>query len=344
MKKLLAIILFLPLLLQARDGYRVIKDMDDQMVEAPANPQRIACMHGVSTDRIVTLGRGASLVMAMKASPWALKLYPEMKNVEVINPPFTGNIEKMISLKVDLVLYSPFPGEAAKYRAAGMSAACSFAPNKRPRSMEDFGENFKRQFRFFGELLGGDAANRAEKYCAYFDKKMGKILALTSKLKDKDKPSVYYGGRTGGNLLTGQGKDSVLHWFVKAAGGNFSPAAIDSNFVEVNMEKVISWDSDIILISGWGNTLDSVKKNPAWATMRAVKNNKVYLIPQGIFAWEFASGESVLMTIYMAKIFHPWLFADWDMIKEMTEFYSEIYGKKITAGDAQRILNCLPPL
>jgi len=78
--------------------------------------------------------------------------------------------------------------------------------------------------------------------------------------------------------------------------------------------------------------------------MRAVKNDKVYLIPQGIFAWEFASGESVLMTIYMAKIFHPKLFADWDMIKEMTEFYSEIYGRKITAADAERILKCLSPL
>ncbi|MBI5591721.1 MAG: ABC transporter substrate-binding protein [Deltaproteobacteria bacterium] len=325
------------------NDYKIVTDMDDNKIEVPVNPQRIACMHGVSSDRIVMLGKGGSLVLTMKPSSWAYKLYPEIRHVQTTEPPFTGNVERLLNLKVDLVLYSPFPGEAEKYRAAGIKTACGFSAQKRPRTLEGFVDNFKRQVIFFGDLLGPEAKTRADKYCEYFDRKINSILSITSRLSKNDRPAVYYGGRSG-NLLNTQGKASVMHWLTEVSGGTFLPQAHDQNFTEVNMEQVLSWNPDIILISGWGNTIESVRENPNWAALRAVKAGKLYLIPNGIFAWDYASGESVLLAIYMAKIFHPDLFKDWDMTGEMKTFYSEVYGKTITNEDAERILKCLPPL
>lgn len=323
-------------------NYRIITDMDDKQIEVPVNPKRIACMHGPSSDRIIMLGKGNCLVLAMRPSPWAQRLYPEVRNVQTVDPPFTGNIERMLKLKVDLVLYSPFPGEAEKYREAGIKTACGFAPKKRPRTMDEFIGNFKRQVMFFGDLLGPEAKARAVKYCAYFDRKINKILSATSKIDRKDRPTLYYGGRAA-NLLNSQGKSSFMHWVTEVAGGTYLPQAHDNNFTEVNMEQVMSWNPDVILISGWGNTLETVKNNPNWASLKAVKGGRLHLIPNGLFAWDFASGESVLLAIYMAKILHPDLFKDWDMTEEMKTFYSEIYGKTITDNDAERILKCLPP-
>lgn len=322
--------------------YKIITDMDDHKIEVPVNPKRIACMHGVSSDRIVMLGKGDCLVLMMKPSPWAYRLYPEIRNIQTVEPPFTGNVERMLKLKVDLVLYSPFPGEAEKYQAAGIKTACGFSAQKRPRTVDEFMDNFKRQVMFFGNLLGPEAKTRADRYCRYFDKKINRILSVTSKISKKDRPTVYYGGRSG-NLLYSQGKASFMHWLTEVSGGNFLPQAHDNNYTEVNMERVLSWNPDIILISGWGNTAESIKSNPNWASMRAVKNGKLYFIPHGVFAWDFASGESVLLAIYMAKIFHPDLFKDWDMIGEMKTFYSQVYGKTITDKDAKRMLKCLPP-
>jgi len=322
--------------------YRMITDMDDHQIEVPVNPKRIACMHGVSSDRIVMLGKGDCLVLMIKPFPWAYRLYPELKNVETAQPPFTADVERLLNLKVDLVLYSPFPGEAEKYRAAGIKTACGFSAQKRPRTMEQFMDNFKRQVRFFGDLLGPEAKVRAEKYCQYFDAKIQAILAITSKIGVEDRPTVYYGGRSG-NLLFSQGKASVMHWFTEVSGGNFLPQAHDNNFTEVNLEQVCSWDPEIILISGYGSTLESVRNNPNWAPMRAVKNGRLHIIPTGVFTWDLASGESVLLAIYLAKIFHPDLFKEWDMIEEMKTFYSEVYGKTITTDDAERILNGLGP-
>lgn len=324
-------------------GGRIITDMDDSMIEIPADPRRIACMHGVSAERIVILGGGNRLTFAMQPSPWMLKIFPEVQNYEVAKAPFTGNLERMLDLNVDLVLYSAFPGEAEKYRAAGIKTACGFSAQKRPRTIDEFSENFRRQVTFFGKLLGPEHETKAQKYCRYFDDTVRRILAVTSKIKLSDRPSVYYGGRNG-NPLLGQGMASVMHWDTEVAGGNFLTRSMDNNFIEVNMEQVYAWDPDIILLSAWSRSVDEVTENPNWKSLRAVKTGRVYLIPRGVFAWDFASGESPLFMIWMAKIFHPELFSGWNMADEMKKFYSEIYGKKITDADAERILAGLPPL
>ncbi len=326
-----------------KGNYRTITDMDDREIQIPANPERIACMHGVSSERIIVLGEGGRLVLSMKASPWMLKLYPEIEKSQAIAAPFTGDVERMLNLKVDLVLYSPYPGEAEKYRAAGIKTACGFSPQKRPRNFEDYAENFKRQFLFFGELLSPAAKERALRYCRYFDEKVAQIRKITSSI-DKDKrPAVYFGGRSGNPLLS-QGRASVMHWNTEVSGGNFLPQSMDNNFVEVNMEQVYAWDPEIIILSGWCKSTDIVINNPNWRSLRAVRSGKVYLMPEGVFTWDHASGESVILMLYMAKIFHPDLFRDLDMIKEMRFFYSEIYGRKITDADAGRILNHLTPI
>ena len=343
---ILALFLILPVSLCRAQapaaGYRIIADMDDNRIEVPASPKRIACMHGVSSDRIVMLGKGDRMALMMKPTPWAYRLYPEIRHVETVEPPFSGNVERLLKLKVDLVLYSPFPGEAEKYRAAGIRTACGFSAGKRPRTMEEFLENFKSQVLFFGNLLGPDALARAHTYCAYFDRKMKAILSITSKIDGKKRPRVYYGGRSG-KLMFSQGKASVMHWYTELAGGDYLPRAQDSNFTEVNTEQLLAWNPDVFLISGWGNGGEALQRNPVLQSMKAVKDGRVYLIPTGVFPWEYASGESILFAIYMAKIFHPDLFKDWDMVKEMKAFYREVYGKKVTERDAERILHCLPP-
>lgn len=324
--------------------YKIIKDMDDRRIEVPVDPKRIVSMHGVSSERIMILGKGNWMSYSFtKPTPWALRLYPEIKNTKIVPESFSSNIEEMMIQKIDLLLYSPMPIDTKKFQAVGIRAACAFSPRKRPRTLNGFLYDFNRQMRFFGDLLGPEAKTRSERYCRYFDKKVGQILSRTSRIARKDWPTVYYGGR-GGNLLSSQGMASVMHWETEVSGGNYLPRAINENFIEVNAEQLHVWNPDIILISGWHNKLDSVTRNPKWANLKAVKNGKVYAIPTGVFAWEYASGESILLVIYMAKIFHPNLFRDWDMKKEMKTFYAEVYGKTISDREAERIILNLPPL
>jgi len=320
--------------------YKTITDMCDNKVEAPVNPERIACMHCVSPEKIMTLGKGNSISLMAKQSPWAYRLFPEIKNAQT-NRGITP--KQMLDMKIDLVLYTPGMTRGEQYSAAGLKTVCTFSADKRPMNLDEFTENFKREVTLFGDLLGPDAKVRADRYNKYFDRKVKQILSITSKINKKNRPAVYYGGLHG-SMLYGQGKGSVMHWNTEISGGNYLPQALDDNHAKATMQQVLSWGPDIILLSGYCDSIDIVKKNPDWASMKAVKNGKVYRIPMGIYAWDHASNEGVLLMIYMAKIFHPDLFKDWDMIKEMKTFYSEVYGKTVTDQDAERILQHLPPL
>jgi len=273
-------------------------------------------------------------------SPWAYKLFPEIKNAQSskgITP------EQMLKMKIDFVLYTPGMTKEEPFGKAGLKTVCVFSPANRPMNLEEYKENFKRQVNLFGDLLGPDAKMRADKYNRYFDKKVQQILAVTSKINPKNRPAVYYGGLKG-SLLGSQGKGSVMHWNVDVAGGNYLPQAINDNHAQATMQEVQSWNPDIILLSGYAKSPDMAMKNPELASLKAVKNKKVYCLPQGVYAWDHASNEGVLLMIYMAKLFYPDLFKNWDMIKEMKVFYSEIYGKTITDEEAERILNNLPPV
>ncbi|OPY64255.1 MAG: putative ABC transporter substrate-binding lipoprotein YhfQ precursor [Syntrophorhabdaceae bacterium PtaU1.Bin034] len=319
--------------------HKTITDMCGKKVEVPVSPERIACMHCVSPEKIMTLGKGNLISLMAEQSPWAYKLYPEIKNAQTskgITP------EQMLDMKIDFVLYTPGMTKEEQYSSAGLKTVCAFSADKRPTSLNEFVKNFKGQITLFGELLGPDAKARADNYNRYFDKKVKQILSITSKIDKKNKPAVYYGGLHS-NMLNSQGKGSVMQWNTEVSGGNYLPQALDDNHAKATIQQVLSWEPDIILLSGYCDSLDIVTKNPDWASMKAVKNGKVYRIPRGIYTWDHASGEGVLLMIYMAKIFHPELFKDWNMIKEMKAFYSEVYGKTVTDQDAERILQNLPP-
>ena len=320
--------------------HQTITDMCDDKVEVPVNPTRIACMHCVSPEKIMTLGRGDSIHLMAEQSPWAYRLFPEIRNARS-NKDITP--QQVADMNIDFVLYTPGMTKGEQFRAVGLRTVCAFSAEKGPKTIDQFVENFKKQVSFFGDLLGPEAKARADKYNRYFEMKVKQILSVTSKINKKKRPTVYYGG-LGNNMLRSQGRGSVMHWNTEVSGGNYLPQALAENHAKAEMEQVRSWDPDIILLSGYADSVDIVTKNPDWASMKAVKDGKVYRILRGVYTWDHASNEGVLLMIYMAKIFHPELFKDWDMVKEMKTLYGEIYGRTVTDQDAERILQCLPPL
>lgn len=318
---------------------KTVTDMCDHEVTIPVSPERIACMHCVSPEKIMTLGKGSLISLMSEQSPWAYRLFPEIKSAHS-NAGVTP--EQMLEMGIDFVLYTPGMTKAEPYSAAGLTSVCAFSAETRPMTLDAYMENFTRQVRFFGEILGPDAKERAERYISYFEETVSRILAVTSKIDAEDRPAVYYGGLKS-DLLRGQGNGSVMHWNTVVSGGDYLPRALEDNHATATLDQVLAWDPEIILLSGLCDSVETVTKDPQWASLTAVKNGKVHLIPQGVYTWDHASNESVLLMIYMAKLFYPDLFKDWDMRREMMRFYSEVYGRSVSEADVERILNHLPP-
>lgn len=322
----------------ADPAMHTIVDMCGRSVQVPVQVERIAAAHCVSPEKIMTLGGGGRLVAMAPQSPWAYRLFPEIGGAKS-GPENPAQLKQM---KVDLVLYTPGMTQANPYSQAGLTTACAFSAEKRAMTLCEFPASFEKQVDFFGELLGPEAKRRAARYDAYFEKKVKQISAITAKIPESQRPKVYYGGLRA-DILFGQGMGSVMHWDTEIAGGRYLPKALDDNHAKATFAQVQAWDPDIILVSGLAKSTAIVTEKPEWATLRAVKAGRVYLLPQGIYAWDHASNENVLLMIYLAKIFYPAQFKHWDMVKETQRFYAEIYGKQVSAADVQRILAHQPP-
>jgi len=72
--------------------------------------------------------------------------------------------------------------------------------------------------------------------------------------------------------------------------------------------------------------LETLKADPLWAGLSAVKNDQLYAMPSDIYGWDTPDVRWILGTTWVAKTLHPDLFPDVDIRQEVFEFYSTLYG------------------
>nr|WP_320132131.1 ABC transporter substrate-binding protein [uncultured Holophaga sp.] len=320
---------------------RSITAPDGRVAQVPAQPEHIVCLYQPAYDKILMLSRGNRIaLMPGEASPWCYRFYPGLRGTPTATPGVAPDAERLLSLKTDLVIYPAGHINPAQYQRAGLPTVCPYV-DTRATSLQDFNTAFKRQVLFIGELLGGEAPGRASRYCAYFDSLMSRVQAITSRIPESRKPKVYYGWGT--DLCTTQGANTNMRWYTELAGGIYLPKQLPQYFATVNKEVLIAWDPDIILVGAHGSFGAALPKLPSSA-MKAARSGRILRIPAGVFYWDMSSCETALLPLFLAKTFHPDLFRNWDLVKELQHFYAEIYGIRVTAQDARRILDGLGPL
>jgi iron complex transport system substrate-binding protein len=321
---------------------RTITGLDGSKVEIPAFPKKIACLYHPAYDKIVLLSRGSRIaLMPAGASPWAYKFYPELKGIPAATFDTIPDVERLLKLKIDLVIYPKGHMNISKVTQAGIAAVCPYNDKFMPSTMAEYTTELKKQVLFFGEILGPDALIRAGKYCKYLEGITARISALTSRIPELEKPGVYYGKMA--DLFATQGNITIMRWYTELAGGIYLPKQLQKYFAQVNMETIAAWDPDIILL-GMNGAANLSPENGSFKTLRAGKSGRVFNIPAGVFYWDMTSCETALLPLFLGKKFHPALFKDWDIVQEMRKFYSDIYGITLSKRDAERILNGQGPL
>lgn len=320
---------------------RTITALDGSRVEIPVCPQRIACFYNPAYDKIVMLSKGSRIaLMPADVTPWALRFYPELAAIPVNKSQGLPDVERMLRLDVDLVFYPKGRSSMDGVMQAGIAAVCPFNDKYTPSTMDEYTAEFKRQVMFFSDVLGEETGAKAEKYCTYLEDITSRVAAVTANLPQSRRPRVYYGKVN--DLCSTQGNNTIMRWYTELAGGIYLPKSLDKYFAAVNMEQVMAWDPDIVLLGMYGS-FNSAPDTRAFDKLRAYGNGRVVRVPAGIFCWDMTSCETALLPLFLGKKFHPALFAQWDIIKEMKKFYFEIYGIRITDTDAGRILAGLPP-
>ncbi|MGE0099558.1 MAG: iron ABC transporter substrate-binding protein [Hydrogenophaga sp.] len=150
------------------------------------------------------------------------------------------------------------------------------------------------------------------------------------------RPRVYY-ARGPEGLETGLGGSINVEMF-EAMGIHHVAAGLQGGLATVSMEHVLGWDPEIIV------TIDqtfaqTVRSNPLWRSVSAVKSGRVHLSPKLPFGWiDFPPSVNRLPGLWWlgSKVF-PSLFPE-DLTLLTRDFYRLFYQVDLSLAQVARVL------
>lgn len=256
-----------------------------------------------------------------------LHAHPELRKLPGIGTTSDPSKETIITLKPD-VIFGTIHTDKAASKAVSQSTGIPFVyanPSKEAFRAEN---GAFETWRWMGLILGKDEQKRAEELIDYCDEKINRIEEIVSEVSDEDKPGVYIACSS----KSGVTSTANVYEPIEIAGGKNvaegMPGSDSWGHVDVSKEQIIDWDPDIILITCYSKdnwiTVDEVLSDPALQTVSAVKNKRVYNTKGWYAGWDPATG--LCECIYMARLFYPERFEDFDVEAECNEVLEEFYG------------------
>jgi len=342
MKKIFSSMFILFLFLFANVNAKTVTDLTGKKVTIKDNPSRIAIVpipwasltYLVDGDSSKIIGMNPSSKEAYDIS--ILKeLAPNMKKVNTafVDSDFNINYEELALLKPDIVIVWDFQNDAIE----------KLAKLKIPAVAIKYGtlENVQEGIKLLGDIL--NRQEKAQKLINYHKDTNKYLASKTKKLENIKRKKILY---LINPQLTVSSGNSVTNIMIDMAGGENVAKDITTggSWSKVTMEQIIKWNPDIIILSNFDKILpEDIYNNKFegqdWSKINAVKNKKVFKAPIGIYRWDAPSAETPLMIKWMAKLINPELFNDYNMRKDIKDFYLEFFNYKLSDEQLNFILN-----
>ncbi|MGY0372029.1 ABC transporter substrate-binding protein [Clostridium sp. JNZ J1-5] len=266
-----------------------IVDSYNREVTIEKEPQKIVSIAPNITETIFALGKGNKLVGRTDFCD-----YPaEVKDIQSIGTLKDPNIEKIVELKPDLVIASThFKKDVLrKLEGLGIKVVVLYGQE----SFDGVYDTIKK----VGQVT--NANNEAEKIVTDMKKKVENVV---SKVKDKNKPKVYYVvgyGKTGDFTA---GKGTFINSMIEMAGGD--NVAKDTEGWKYSLEKLIEKNPEIIVCSKSFDTKKGIESTNGYKDLKAVKEGKLIEIDNNLL--DRQGPRLALGLEELAKVLHPDIF------------------------------------
>ena len=320
----------------AAQEMRIVTDTWGRKVEIPYNVESIICL-GSGAPRMAAYLDVVDMMVGVedhdKEAYNILRDYNPVYRDEIKELPAVGSgggsganngyAEEIITVAPDVIL-AGFSAEAADelYGQTGIPVVCV-----RYLSRNFVDESFYDAMRVFAEVVG--AQERCEAVLSFIDECKQDLNDRTKDIPDPDKQKVYTGAVTFSGRHGFGGTYAHFGPFMGVNALNVADEAADQNYYEVDLEKVIEWDPDIIFLDPGNMDLvnDEYNTNPGFFdALRAVKEGQVYTMPS--FNNCGTNITYALMDAYYAGIvLYPEQFADVTMPEIGGKILSFMLGK-----------------
>jgi iron complex transport system substrate-binding protein len=304
------------------------KDMLGNTVIIPKKAYKVVSLDSMITQLVFAVG-GQDLFVSARfgpaiKGPALVKIYPKSAQIKDPGTSETASVELLLSVNPDLIVTND--GKMVeKMREVGLPVY--LLDKESP-------ENIIKCISILGILLG--KTKNAEEVNKYFKDKLSYIKEKTLSISEENKVKVYI---SGSKLFSTFGKDFFQTFMVENAGGISVSSGTSGGKIDISLEKLLAWNPDVIILTPYTpDSVQDVLSNPSLATLKAVKEKKVYKMPTYIVSWDTPVPESFLGTMWIANKIYPQELA-FDMEKEIKEFYLNIYNFKIPEDDLNKLLD-----
>ena len=282
--------------------YLTIQDDANRTVVLTKKPERIVAL---STSFLEPLGAVKANIVGRVSSKTGVPAFAEP--IEEVGAFYQINIEKVIALQPDFVI--AFKGVNDKFVPILES-------NHIPvivLQMKTY-EDVKAKITLFASLTG-----EVQKGEALIKSMDDSIQGIKMKIPSEHKKvailhstaqnvTVELDGSIAGSIAKSLGFRNV------AATGQ--PLEKDPDATPYSLETLVEQDPDIIFVTSMGK-MDEIKKsmsanvetNPAWSSLRAIKNKQLYFLPQNLFLLN-PGVDYPNAVATMAKLVYPEVFND----------------------------------
>lgn len=285
-------------------AYLTINDDAGRSVVLQNKPQKIVVLAPSFLELLYAVD-GKAVGRPSSASKSAV---PEKaQNVTEIGFVYNINIEKVVSLQPDLVV-------------AMQGTHDKLIPVLESNHIPVIVLRYKTYDDIFDKIgLFGYIVGTKEKAQALTNEMKGKLKGLIDKLPDKNtKVAILHATSKSVSLELENsvaGNTAKLLRLQNVAAGS-KPLNNGSDATPYSLEKLVENDPDIIFVVTMGNAAeiektmrDDVESNPAWSSLRAVRDKKVIFLPSDLFLLN-PGLRMPEATQYMAKLVYPEIYAN----------------------------------
>ena len=306
---------------ESKDNKVTVVDQLGREVELDGTPEKIVSSYYISTSLLINLGVQDKLV-GIEAKAKTREMYKKVAK-ELIDLPAVGtskeiNVEECANLNPDLVIIPTRLKEfIPKFEELKIPVIAI-----EPETLDQFKETVK----LIGKAVGKE--EKANKLVNYYDDTISKVKELNKNLTEKQ--NVYVAG-SDSVLKTCTSKMYQNYMFEVCGGENVTKELTDGYWTTISVEELVKKNPDVIYMVGYASySKDDILKDERLKGVNAINNNKVYVFPSTLEAWDYPTPSSMLGILWLENNLHPDLYSKEDYIKDAKEFYKEFYDIEVS--------------
>lgn len=306
--------------------------------DGPVN--RVVALPTPAPAMFVAVDRGPEHLVGMREASWTAmhqgimgEMFPAALKTahHAAREDFSPNVETILALKPDMVVQWGDHGSEiiAPMENAGLKViGLTYGTQK----------DLNAWIRLFAAALG--KPHRAQAMITRMRSQMKTIKSVASHQAPPKPRALYFHAFMHGLEVAAHNSYNDFYMGLvgarNAATGN--SGAPGSGMVKVDVEQVLAWDPDIVLLGNFDDAMpDDIYSDKVWQDVAAVKSRRVYKIPLGGYRWDPPSQESPLMWQWLSQIAYPnQQYAD--LRSQISSDYHFLYGYHLSNAQIDEIL------